>query len=55
MAKLRLPIRYRAGGTIDKDSFLREKVFHLEKSDQFDKRLATVQTTRQNWENYHLN
>ncbi len=28
IAKLNMPIRYRRGGIIDTDSFLREKLFH---------------------------
>jgi len=32
--KINLPIRYRRGGVVDKDAFLREKIFHAKNSDR---------------------
>jgi hypothetical protein len=50
IAKLNMPIRYRRGGVVDTDSFLREKLFHETDLDDEATREDSKENKRPFWE-----
>jgi hypothetical protein len=50
IAKLNMPIRYRRGGVVDTDSFLREKLFHETDLADEANHEASNETKRHFWE-----